>query len=303
MKKLSDKIGQFTTVPNSFIEQAAELSSPAFRLLVTLRYYTNSKTEVAFPSYATLRAITGLRREAISQAIKDLKAAGWIECRRRFGKSTVYALRYPHSSSDSGTTGKEGSSSDSGTISSSASGTISSPDGCDANQTEINQTECNQTEIGASAPPAPESPAPKPSPVPPKSRKRGDPIEAGLNWTTQHSPDVRKIKSATCSENAREMCLEVLRIAQVPVVNVKTWTAGGQALYEACGGDKSVIEAAYQRLRGGPKAVTVSDPWSLVNTAAAIVGERRNNPPKPAETGEYVEVTLPDGYTEWRRVS
>jgi DNA-binding transcriptional regulator YhcF (GntR family) len=133
-KKLSDLIGQFATIPNSFISQSASLSTEAKWLFVILRYHTNSKTGNAFPSYTKISEITGFHRKTISKSLKELEGAGWLTKQRRFGATTIYALQIP-SSSISDTTDATSSSLNS-TISSATSATISSSDGVHANQTE-----------------------------------------------------------------------------------------------------------------------------------------------------------------------
>jgi DNA-binding transcriptional regulator YhcF (GntR family) len=133
-KKLSDLIGQFATIPNSFISASASLSTEAKWLFVILRYHTNSKTGNAFPSYTKIQEITGFHRKTIAKSLKELEAAGWLTKQRRFGATTIYALQIP-SSSISDTTGPDSSSLNS-TISSSTSATISSSDGVNTNQTE-----------------------------------------------------------------------------------------------------------------------------------------------------------------------
>jgi DNA-binding transcriptional regulator YhcF (GntR family) len=131
-KKLSDLIGQFTTIPNSFISQSVALSTEAKWLFVVLRYHTNSKTDKAFPSYTTIQSETGFHRKTIAKALKELESSGWLTKQRRFGATTIYALQIP-TSSTSDTTDAPSSSLNS-TISSSISATISSSHGVHANQ-------------------------------------------------------------------------------------------------------------------------------------------------------------------------
>lgn len=93
--KLSDQIGQFVTIPFSFIEQSSQLSHIAFRLFILLRYYTNGKTGDSFPTYDLIQENTGMKRRTIAKAIRELEAAGWIERKRRFGSSTIYTIKIP----------------------------------------------------------------------------------------------------------------------------------------------------------------------------------------------------------------
>jgi hypothetical protein len=92
---LYNQIGQFVTVPHSFIENARGLSFHAMWLFVILRYYTNREAGYAFPSYKTIREITGMRRQKISSSIEELEEGGWLKRRKRFNKSTIYTLIIP----------------------------------------------------------------------------------------------------------------------------------------------------------------------------------------------------------------
>lgn len=94
-KKLVDKIGQFVTIPYSFIHQSKELSFHACWLFVVLRYYTNGESGEAFPSYETMRKLTGMRREMIAKSIHELESRGWLTKKKRFGNSNRYTLIIP----------------------------------------------------------------------------------------------------------------------------------------------------------------------------------------------------------------
>ena len=95
--KLSDQIGHFVAVPQAFVDDAT-ISHEAFRLFVVLRSYTSARAgdQVAFPDYDTIKARTRIGNYSkIAAAIRELEAAGWLERRKRFGQSTVYALTSP----------------------------------------------------------------------------------------------------------------------------------------------------------------------------------------------------------------
>jgi hypothetical protein len=94
-ESLYEQIGSFVTIPHSFINESRELSFHARWLFVTLRYYTNGKMGVAFPSYGTIQKLTRMRREKIASSIRELEKAGWLERKRRFNKSTFYRLLIP----------------------------------------------------------------------------------------------------------------------------------------------------------------------------------------------------------------
>lgn len=95
MSKLSDRIGAFTTIPNSVIKLWPGIGVDGVALFVYLRYRTNSETEIAFPGYALICAETGLTRRRIALAIRSLEKAGILDRKKRFGQSTIYVLKLP----------------------------------------------------------------------------------------------------------------------------------------------------------------------------------------------------------------
>jgi DNA-binding transcriptional MocR family regulator len=92
--RLVDRIGQFTTVPNTVIKMWNQIGMDAFALFVYLRYRTDEHDE-CYPSYDTIQKDTGLRWARISAAVAKLEEAGLLERRKRFGNSTVYTLVMP----------------------------------------------------------------------------------------------------------------------------------------------------------------------------------------------------------------
>lgn len=97
--RLIDKIGQFVTIPHSFINDMCNLTPAAVSLFMYLRYKTNSHTDRAFPSYERMIEETGMARATISAGMKVLIKRGWIKTRRRFSASTVYEICTPSISS------------------------------------------------------------------------------------------------------------------------------------------------------------------------------------------------------------
>ena len=94
---ISDEWGNFTPLPDTFIEQAASLTDAARWLFVLLRYHTNRKQKCAFPSYKMLRTETTWNYTKIAAAVRCLEASGWLTRTRSFGKNTHYILRRPSS--------------------------------------------------------------------------------------------------------------------------------------------------------------------------------------------------------------
>jgi len=98
MSKFVNEWGTFTMVPNIFIERWRNLSDHARLLFVVLMFHTNQKDECAWPSYDQLQELTDWSRPTVSKAIKELEQYGWLERRKRFGKSAIYVLKRPNSS-------------------------------------------------------------------------------------------------------------------------------------------------------------------------------------------------------------
>lgn len=93
--KLIDKIGQFTTIPNSVIAMWPTIGVDAMALFLYLRYRTNSQSGDAFPSFDTIKKDTGLTRNRIAKSARVLESAGLVERKRRFSASTIYTLKMP----------------------------------------------------------------------------------------------------------------------------------------------------------------------------------------------------------------
>jgi hypothetical protein len=92
--KLVDRIGQFTTIPNSVIELWSELGMDAMGLFMYFRYRSD-KNDSCWPSYDCMQKDTGLSRQRISDALKVLEEKGLLERERRFSNSTVYIIKLP----------------------------------------------------------------------------------------------------------------------------------------------------------------------------------------------------------------
>jgi len=101
MSKLSDKIGKFTTIPNSVIKIGGQLGTDALVLFMVLRYHSDDN-DVSFPSYDTIQQESGLIRRKIAQAIRQLEHFQLLERKRRFGNSTLYILKLPSISNTGG---------------------------------------------------------------------------------------------------------------------------------------------------------------------------------------------------------
>lgn len=156
--KLVDEIGQFTAIPNEFIEASLGLSDRARWLFVLLRHYTNSRSGDAFPSYDELQKMTGWRRPDLATAVRELLKSGWVTRQRRYGASSVYRLVRPSSSPD-GTNETVHSSSPVRTISSSPVRTVV------VHPSELNldrfiKIDSNQIDMSPKATHSPETPIP-----------------------------------------------------------------------------------------------------------------------------------------------
>ena len=95
-----ETIGRFAAIPHTFIKGARHLSLRARWLFVALMSYRNSQSGWAFPSYDELCELTGMSRNAISKAVRELEDERqewvWLTRKKRFGSSTLYWLNLPH---------------------------------------------------------------------------------------------------------------------------------------------------------------------------------------------------------------
>lgn len=76
-----------TTTPNG--EQLATTRIVTLHALAT---FTNEETHECYPSIETLMRHTGLSRNAIRAAFKDLESYGWLTRRHRTARTTVYRI-------------------------------------------------------------------------------------------------------------------------------------------------------------------------------------------------------------------
>ncbi len=163
MGSLKDELGFFTVMPEAVIELTPEIGSDAVFIYLYLRYRTNKKRGVAWPSYETMRKDIRWGRQRISNALKILELKGLLIKNKRFGKSTEYILPKP---ADVGGTDEQSPSStvavltggnDSSTVArpkKSRSATPVVPQRDKVLKTESKQIESKQTDKRGDRPPA-----------------------------------------------------------------------------------------------------------------------------------------------------
>lgn len=69
-----------------------QLATSRIVTLHALATFTNEETHECYPSIETLMRHTGLSRNAIRAAFKDLEAYGWLTRRHRTARTTVYRI-------------------------------------------------------------------------------------------------------------------------------------------------------------------------------------------------------------------
>lgn len=163
MGNLKDELGFFTVMPEAVIELTPEIGSDAVFIYLYLRYRTNKKRGVAWPSYETMRKDIRWGRQRISNALKRLELRGLLIKNKRFGKSTEYILPKPpdvggtdeQSPSSTGAVLTAGNGSSTGAVlKKSRSGTAVVPERDQVLKTESKQTESKQTDKRGERPPA-----------------------------------------------------------------------------------------------------------------------------------------------------
>ncbi len=85
--------GKWFWLPKSILERG--LSRRAINTYVALAYYSNGRTQKAFPSQRTLAKRLGASRETVHRAIKELETAGFVSKGYRRGNSCNYKLLDP----------------------------------------------------------------------------------------------------------------------------------------------------------------------------------------------------------------
>ena len=175
-RRIYDEIGQFATIPVSVLRNP-ELSPNAFRLYAVLRSFTGSAEngDIAFPGYATLLRLCGYgNNRNVVRAIAELEELGLIVRQRRFGKTTVYRLINPSSSS---TNAGRDSSTNAGRDSSTNGGRDSSTNGGRESRRRNLDVDDLDVASGAHAPARDATPAPS-TPSQPKTQTPGGPPPA-----------------------------------------------------------------------------------------------------------------------------
>jgi hypothetical protein len=128
-----------------------------------------------------------------------------------------------------------------------------------------------------------------------------DPADLYLKWMEQNDKSIRLLRTYAKSPVALDASLEFYRVTGIKVMddkNAKSRLAGGQALYEACSGNLSLIAQAYKELTESKARIV--DEWSLVNTCNVLASA------KPAQTtaaDDLEPVTLENGDIEYRKVA
>lgn len=69
-----------------------QLATSRIVTLHALATFTNEETHECYPSIETLMRHTGLSRNAVRAALKDLEAYGWLTRRHRTARTTVYRI-------------------------------------------------------------------------------------------------------------------------------------------------------------------------------------------------------------------
>lgn len=94
-QSLYDEIGQFVGVPRYFMDNGKHLTLNAKWLYVTLLSFKNQKTKKTFPAYPAIMEQSGLSRQAVAAALKELEHFHWITKKRNFSRASDYHLTCP----------------------------------------------------------------------------------------------------------------------------------------------------------------------------------------------------------------
>jgi len=95
MSKLTDEWGFFTPMPEVVIEAWPQLGTDAIAMFLYLRFKTNKKRGVAWPSFKEINNSTGLSFRRISRGLKTLENNGLLYRKKRFSLPVEYRLVRP----------------------------------------------------------------------------------------------------------------------------------------------------------------------------------------------------------------
>lgn len=79
-----------------FLRRERQVSWRAFGLGMVIASFAEKDTGEAWPSRATLSAITGVKETDISAVVRELRDAGFLTIEEREGRSNIYRLTHPH---------------------------------------------------------------------------------------------------------------------------------------------------------------------------------------------------------------
>ena len=91
-----NRMGAFVAIPITFINDT-RITNAGRCLYMLLCSYTSAKADepIAFPSYQTIMERLGWNSDhTITDALRNLMSAGWVERKRRFANSSIYTINY-----------------------------------------------------------------------------------------------------------------------------------------------------------------------------------------------------------------
>lgn len=86
-----EEIKQHVQVPNMNLKEQGLINTDPY-IYACIKKYMNQNTKEAFPKLATLVKDSGLHKDTVMSSIKRLEAAGYIQIKRKIGKSNVYVF-------------------------------------------------------------------------------------------------------------------------------------------------------------------------------------------------------------------
>jgi len=90
-----DEIAQYIVVPKEIIDRWREIGANGVALYLYLIHWRDRNGGRASPAYADIRRDTGWSEGRISETLRILEGAGFLQRRKRWDGSTVYSLTRP----------------------------------------------------------------------------------------------------------------------------------------------------------------------------------------------------------------
>lgn len=93
--ELPNTFRPFTALPPELFKLGRYLTPPAKWLYASLRFFMNTKDGKTYPSYDSIKTISGLSHNAVAKGLDELERFCWVVRMKAKGRHNEYILCYP----------------------------------------------------------------------------------------------------------------------------------------------------------------------------------------------------------------